>query len=101
MGDVCRHGTEAAEVAALARYILRAEATRHRSPATVLDRLNDARCRSRTGAADARRVLREWTAVIGGPLQAMLQRYIQAVFPQLARNAACNRSHHTRQRCAF
>src|SRR4029077_8737412 len=42
VGDVCGHGTEAAEVTALARYTLRAEATQHRSPATVLTRLNTA-----------------------------------------------------------
>ncbi|MGM1062229.1 PP2C family protein-serine/threonine phosphatase [Saccharothrix sp. Mg75] len=42
MGDVCGHGTEAAKVTALARYTLRAEATRHASPATVLTKLNTA-----------------------------------------------------------
>jgi serine phosphatase RsbU (regulator of sigma subunit) len=42
LGDVCGHGTEAAEVTALARYTLRAEATRTRSPATILSRLNTA-----------------------------------------------------------
>ncbi|WP_306746402.1 PP2C family protein-serine/threonine phosphatase [Saccharothrix yanglingensis] len=42
LGDVCGHGTEAAKVTALARYTLRAEATRTLSPATILARLNTA-----------------------------------------------------------
>ncbi|MFT7841621.1 SpoIIE family protein phosphatase [Saccharothrix sp. BKS2] len=42
MGDVCGHGAEAAKVTALARYTLRAEATRHLSPATILANLNTA-----------------------------------------------------------
>ncbi|MFT7841653.1 Crp/Fnr family transcriptional regulator [Saccharothrix sp. BKS2] len=43
---------------------------------------------------------RELAAVLDGALQGMLQRYAQAMFTQLARNAACNRSHHIRERCA-
>ncbi|MEU7257444.1 Crp/Fnr family transcriptional regulator [Streptomyces rimosus] len=39
-------------------------------------------------------------AVLDGRLQQILQRFTQAMFTQLARNAACNRSHRTRQRCA-
>jgi CRP-like cAMP-binding protein len=35
-----------------------------------------------------------------GPLQVMLRRYTQALFTQLARNAACNRVHALRQRAA-
>ena len=42
IGDVCGKGTEAAKVAALARYTLRADAGERLSPATVLDRLNAA-----------------------------------------------------------
>ncbi|QFR97785.1 SpoIIE family protein phosphatase [Streptomyces tsukubensis] len=42
MGDVCGKGVEAAKVTALARYTLRADASEHRSPAAVLDRLNTA-----------------------------------------------------------
>lgn len=42
MGDVCGKGVEAAKVTALARYTLRADASEHLSPATVLDRLNSA-----------------------------------------------------------
>lgn len=42
MGDVCGKGTEAAKVTALARYTLRAEATQHLSPSTVLTQLNSA-----------------------------------------------------------
>jgi serine phosphatase RsbU (regulator of sigma subunit) len=42
MGDVCGKGVEAAKVTALARYTLRAEATQHLSPATVLGHLNSA-----------------------------------------------------------
>ncbi|MER7399379.1 Crp/Fnr family transcriptional regulator [Streptomyces sp. NPDC000151] len=39
-------------------------------------------------------------AVVDGAFQQVLQRYTQTMFTQLARNAACNRSHRTRQRCA-
>ncbi|GCD42374.1 Crp/Fnr family transcriptional regulator [Streptomyces paromomycinus] len=39
-------------------------------------------------------------AVLDGKLQQMLQRFTQSMFTQLARNAGCNRSHRTRQRCA-
>lgn len=42
LGDVCGHGVEAAKVTALARYTVRAEATRELSPATVLTSLNTA-----------------------------------------------------------
>ncbi|WP_315987256.1 GAF domain-containing SpoIIE family protein phosphatase [Actinomadura sp. HBU206391] len=42
LGDVCGHGLEAAKVTALARYTVRAEATQHPYPATVLTRLNHA-----------------------------------------------------------
>lgn len=42
MGDVCGKGTEAAKVTALARYTLRAEATRELSPAAVCANLNAA-----------------------------------------------------------
>lgn len=35
-----------------------------------------------------------------GPLQVMLRRYTQALFTQLARNAACNRVHSLRPRAA-
>jgi serine phosphatase RsbU (regulator of sigma subunit) len=42
VGDVCGKGVEAAKVTALARYTLRAEATQHLSPASVLQRLNNA-----------------------------------------------------------
>ncbi|MFF3256222.1 PP2C family protein-serine/threonine phosphatase [Actinacidiphila glaucinigra] len=49
MGDVCGNGTEAAKVTALARYTLRAEATQHRSPATILDHLNSALIEQRQG----------------------------------------------------
>ncbi|MBB0245646.1 SpoIIE family protein phosphatase, partial [Streptomyces alkaliphilus] len=49
MGDVCGKGTEAAKVTALARYTLRAEATRALSPAVVFDRLNDALLAQRGG----------------------------------------------------
>jgi serine phosphatase RsbU (regulator of sigma subunit) len=42
IGDVCGKGIEAAKVTALARYTLRAEATQHLSPASVLGRLNTA-----------------------------------------------------------
>lgn len=38
--------------------------------------------------------------VIDGPLEAVLRRYAQALFSQLARNAACNRSHSVRERAA-
>jgi serine phosphatase RsbU (regulator of sigma subunit) len=49
MGDVCGKGVEAAKVTALARYTLRAEATQHISPATVLERLNSALLDQRGG----------------------------------------------------
>lgn len=49
MGDVCGKGTEAAKVTALARYTLRAQATEHLSPATVLDNLNTALLEQRKG----------------------------------------------------
>ncbi|MGI5248422.1 PP2C family protein-serine/threonine phosphatase [Actinacidiphila glaucinigra] len=49
MGDVCGKGTEAAKVTALARYTLRAEATQHKSPASVLDHLNSALMEQRQG----------------------------------------------------
>ena len=42
VGDVCGKGVEAAEVTALARYTLRANAVQHLSPAAVLRRLNAA-----------------------------------------------------------
>jgi serine phosphatase RsbU (regulator of sigma subunit) len=42
LGDVCGKGVHAAKLTALARYTLRAEATRHLSPAAVLARLNSA-----------------------------------------------------------
>ncbi|GAA3677201.1 hypothetical protein GCM10022267_75150 [Lentzea roselyniae] len=45
-------------------------------------------------------VFRHEIAILDGPFQAVLQRYTQSMFTQLARNAACNRSHQTRQRCA-
>ncbi|GIH95924.1 hypothetical protein Psi01_65540 [Planobispora siamensis] len=43
---------------------------------------------------------RHEAAVLDGGLQAALQRYTQALFIQLARNAACNGAHSIRQRCA-
>jgi hypothetical protein len=42
VGDVCGKGPEAAAVTALARYTLRAAATRERSPSRILTLLNDA-----------------------------------------------------------
>jgi CRP-like cAMP-binding protein len=36
----------------------------------------------------------------GGPFQAVLMRYAQALMTQIAQNAACNRVHTLRQRCA-
>jgi CRP-like cAMP-binding protein len=36
----------------------------------------------------------------GGPFQAVLMRYAQALMTQIAQNAACNRVHTVRQRCA-
>jgi serine phosphatase RsbU (regulator of sigma subunit) len=42
VGDVCGKGVEAAKVTALARYTLRAAASEHLSPASVLRRLNSA-----------------------------------------------------------
>jgi CRP-like cAMP-binding protein len=44
--------------------------------------------------------LRQAVTVNDGPLQTALQRFTQATFTQLARNAACNRAHTVRQRCA-
>ncbi|SDF02919.1 cAMP-binding domain of CRP or a regulatory subunit of cAMP-dependent protein kinases [Blastococcus aurantiacus] len=43
---------------------------------------------------------REQIAVVDGPLTGMLRRAAQAMFTQLARNAACNRVHPVRQRAA-
>ncbi|POX36734.1 Crp/Fnr family transcriptional regulator [Streptomyces sp. Ru73] len=43
---------------------------------------------------------RDALAVVDGVLQQTMQRYTQTMFTQLARNAACNRSHRTRERCA-
>ncbi|MDJ0466443.1 SpoIIE family protein phosphatase [Streptomyces sp. H27-C3] len=42
MGDVCGKGIDAAKVTALARYTVRAEATQHARPSTVLHRLHQA-----------------------------------------------------------
>ncbi|WP_329426386.1 SpoIIE family protein phosphatase [Streptosporangium sp. NBC_01495] len=42
LGDVCGHGVEAAQITALARYTLRADAPRHVSPSRVLEQLNRA-----------------------------------------------------------
>lgn len=42
LGDVAGHGVEAAKVTALARYTVRADASRHFSPAQVLAQLNTA-----------------------------------------------------------
>ncbi|UBU15869.1 Crp/Fnr family transcriptional regulator [Nonomuraea gerenzanensis] len=39
-------------------------------------------------------------AVLDGCLQLAMQRFTQVMFTQLARNAACNRSHSLRRRCA-
>jgi CRP-like cAMP-binding protein len=44
--------------------------------------------------------LREHLADTDGPLTARLARWAQAMFTQLARNAACNRVHNARQRAA-
>jgi CRP-like cAMP-binding protein len=44
--------------------------------------------------------LREHLATVDGPLTAMLRRSAQALFTQVARNAACNRVHSVRQRAA-
>ncbi len=44
--------------------------------------------------------LREHLADVDGPLTAMLRRSAQALFTQVARNAACNRVHIVRQRAA-
>jgi CRP-like cAMP-binding protein len=44
--------------------------------------------------------LRGHIADVDGPLTAMLRRSAQALFTQLARNAACNRIHTVRQRAA-
>ena len=45
IGDVCGKGPEAAAVTALARYTIRSAAVRRRSPASILEWLNDAMCR--------------------------------------------------------
>jgi integral membrane sensor domain MASE1 len=50
VGDVCGKGPEAAAVTALARYTLRAVATRERSPSRVLTMLNEALLRQDPGA---------------------------------------------------
>ncbi|MFI6506341.1 PP2C family protein-serine/threonine phosphatase [Streptosporangium sp. NPDC050855] len=42
LGDVCGHGVEAAQITALARYTMRADAPRHVSPSKVLEQLNRA-----------------------------------------------------------
>ncbi|MGJ6969258.1 PP2C family protein-serine/threonine phosphatase [Streptosporangium sp. G11] len=42
LGDVCGHGVEAAQITALARYTLRADAPRHVSPSKALEQLNRA-----------------------------------------------------------
>ncbi|GAA2205545.1 Crp/Fnr family transcriptional regulator [Nonomuraea monospora] len=39
-------------------------------------------------------------AVLDGGLQLAMQRFTQVMFVQLARNAACDRTHNIRQRCA-
>ena len=39
-------------------------------------------------------------AVVDGPLYAMMRRYVQILFIQLARNAGCNRVHSVQQRAA-
>jgi CRP-like cAMP-binding protein len=44
--------------------------------------------------------LREHLATVDGPLTAMLRRSAQALFTEVARNAACNRVHSVRQRAA-
>jgi CRP-like cAMP-binding protein len=44
--------------------------------------------------------LREHIGDVDGPLTAMLRRSAQALFSQVARNAACNRVHTVRQRAA-
>ncbi|MFI5806818.1 Crp/Fnr family transcriptional regulator [Streptomyces sp. NPDC051561] len=43
---------------------------------------------------------RHEVAVLDGPLQQVLQRFTQAMFTQLARNAGCIRGHRTHERCA-
>jgi len=45
IGDVCGKGAEAAAVTALARYTIRSAAARRRSPASILEWLNEAMCR--------------------------------------------------------
>ena len=45
IGDVCGKGPQAAAVTALARYTIRSAAVRRRSPAAILQWLNDAMCR--------------------------------------------------------
>lgn len=50
----------------------------------------------RMGAEEFRRQ----AAVVDGPLSAVLRRYTQSLFTQLARNGACNHVHPVRQRAA-
>lgn len=66
MGDVCGKGTEAAKVTALARYTLRAEATQHLSPATVLGHLNSALLDQRKGERFLTAVYATFRATPGG-----------------------------------
>ncbi|MGW1727420.1 PP2C family protein-serine/threonine phosphatase [Streptomyces sp. NPDC002306] len=66
MGDVCGKGTEAAKVTALARYTLRAEATQHLSPATVLRHLNSALIDQRKGERFLTAVYATFRATPGG-----------------------------------
>jgi GAF domain-containing protein len=49
IGDVCGKGPEAAAVTALARYTIRSAAVRRRSPASILEWLNDSMCRQDLG----------------------------------------------------
>ncbi len=44
--------------------------------------------------------LHDYLAAVDGPLTARLARFAQAMFTQVARNAACNRVHTVRQRAA-
>jgi CRP-like cAMP-binding protein len=53
-----------------------------------------------SGLAMSAEQFRHDVAVLDGTLQAAMQRFTQAMFTQLARNAACNRSHNLGQRCA-
>jgi phosphoserine phosphatase RsbU/P len=50
IGDVCGHGVDAATLASLARYTLRAVAARERSPARILGGLNAALLAQRPGS---------------------------------------------------